>query len=70
MELAEIQTLKRVKFTDKVRRGLALVRLLAVEAFDDDKPPARTTHARWTRGQQAEFVAAMEWIKQNERGVA
>lgn len=58
------QTAKRVKFTSRVRRGLALVKYLAEASMNNDLPPAETIMARWTRAQQADYRQAIEWIEQ------
>lgn len=57
---------KKVQFTGKVRRGLALMRMVQMVAQRDDCPPAQTFIERWTKGQQSDYNAALAWIEQEE----
>lgn len=57
---------KAVKFTNKVRRGLARVRSLLIDALDDNKPPAATIVASWKAPQREDFNQALAWIEQEE----
>lgn len=57
---------KKIKFTSKIRRGIALVRMVAMASLSDDMPPSKTIIARWTKKQQAEFNAALEWMESEE----
>lgn len=57
---------KKIKFTSKIRRGLALVRMVTMASLRDNMPPAQTIIDRWTKKQQAEFNAALEWMESEE----
>lgn len=57
---------KKIKFTSKVRRGLALVRMVQMVSLRDDMPPVQTFTSRWTKAQQSDYNAALEWMEQNE----
>ncbi len=56
----------KIKFTSKIRRGLALVRIVAIFSLDESKPPSRTVMKDWTKKQVEEFNAALAWIEQEE----
>jgi hypothetical protein len=59
--------LKAVRFTGKVRRGLALARSLVIDSLSDDAaPPQTTVRLRWTATMQDDFNAAMRWMEQKE----
>lgn len=60
---------KRIKFTSKVKRGMVSIRSLLIDSFDDTKPPTTAIVAQWTKAQQREFNAAMEWLEQVETDV-
>jgi hypothetical protein len=51
-----------IKFTSRVRRGLALVAKIATLTEDD--APGFTVTSRWTLTQQREFNLALDWIEQ------
>lgn len=57
---------RKVYYTSKIKRGLALVRMITMSAFDDSAPPAATIVERWTKKQRTEFNAALEWLEQEE----
>ncbi len=57
---------KKIKFTSKVRRGLALFRMVQMAALSDDCPPAQTMISRWTKAQQSDYNAALAWCEQEE----
>lgn len=63
---ADQPTAKKIKFTSKIRRGLALVRMVTMASLRDNMPPAQTIIDRWTKKQQAEFNAALEWMESEE----
>lgn len=56
----------KIKFTSKVRRGLALFRMVQMAALRDDMPPAQTMISRWTKAQQSDYNAALAWCEQEE----
>lgn len=53
-----------IRFTKKVRRGLALVRTIAVGSFDDNVLSSRHVFGKWTAAQRAEYHLAIAWIEQ------
>ena len=53
-----------IRYTAKVRRGLAAMAELIDAAFDDNVPPVTTIVARWTKAKQAEFNLARDWVDQ------
>ena len=53
-----------IRYTSKVRRGLAAMAELIDSAFDDSKPPVQTVTAKWPRAKQAEFNLARDWVDQ------
>lgn len=55
---------KPVKFTSVVRRGLVLMRGLADDSLDDNKPPGSTIVAKWTNPQLFAYRQAGKWIDQ------
>ena len=57
---------KKPKFTSKVRRGLALIRMLTLNACDPDKAPGFTTIKSFKKSQESDFNAAMAWMEANE----
>lgn len=62
--------MKRPKFTSRVRRGLASMRSLVIDALDDDKPPASTVVQGWKAGAQKDFNVAMAWLESLEAPAA
>lgn len=58
----------RIKFTSKIRRGLAL--LAEIATLTEDQPPAFTVMSRWTLKQQREYNAALDWIEQVNKPAA
>lgn len=56
----------RVRFTKKVKRGLALARWLLIDSFDPDATPSDRQVKRWRRPDQQDFNAAMAWLEQVE----
>lgn len=63
---AEAPAPSKPKLTRKVRRGLALMRGLLLDAFDESAPPAGATTARWPKYLQDDFNSGMAWIEANE----
>lgn len=61
----QTSAVKRVMFTTKVRRGLGLVAVFAVNAFDPDTAPGFTAAARLSRAQRSDLDAALDWLEQN-----
>lgn len=57
---------KRIKFTSKIRRGLALMRMVNMGALSDDAPPPTRIMSKMTKKQEEEYNAAMAWIEQEE----
>lgn len=56
----------KIKFTSKIRRGLALMRMVNMAALSDDQPPPQRFMEKMTGKQQEEYNAAMAWIEQEE----
>ncbi len=56
-----------MKFTSKVRRGLALMRSLVASMMDDRQPPPAEIVRKWPKRYQQDFNAALEWIEENEK---
>lgn len=56
----------KIKFTSKIRRGLALMRMVNIAALSDDQPPPQRFIEKMTGKQQEEYNAAMAWIEQEE----
>mgnify|MGYP000971804966 FL=1 len=56
-----------IKFTSKVRRGLALARGLLIDSFDPDATPSARQVKSWKAKDQADFNAAMAWMEFVER---
>lgn len=56
---------KKVRFTAPVRRGLAIVRRIALDAFDESKPPAATFFDTLNAGARDDYRRALEWLAQN-----
>lgn len=56
----------KIKFTSKIRRGLALMRMVNIAALSDDQPPPQRFMEKMTGKQQEEYNAAMAWIEQEE----
>ena len=56
----------KIKFTSKIRRGLALMRMVNMAAVSDDAPPHTRLFSNMTKTQEAEYNAAMAWIEQEE----
>lgn len=54
----------RIKFTAKVKRGLALMRQLIIDSYDHDASWPDSIVDKWRKPQVAEFNAAMEWVAQ------
>ena len=63
---AEEKKPAKIKFTGKVRRGLALMRMVQMAAQDDSCPPIQTMIGRWTKAQQGDYNAALAWCEQEE----
>lgn len=61
---------KSIKYTAKVRRGLALMQLVAVNSIDPDKAPGFTTVKGWTKAQESDFNQAMTWVYQEIEGLS
>lgn len=59
---------KRIKFTARVRRGLALVALIARQSFDDNTLSSHHQAGKWTKAQRDEYDLALAWIEQETRG--
>lgn len=57
---------KKVQFTGKVRRGLALMRMVQMAAQSDDCPSIPTFIERWSKAQQSDYNAALAWMEQEE----
>lgn len=55
---------KKIRFTDKVRRGLALVVVSLEIAGRDDLPPLESVTKKWTKARLAEYDAALNWLIQ------
>lgn len=58
---------RKAQFTSKVRRGLALVRYLAISAQRPYMPMGYTIVEGWSAAQRSDYEAAMKWIEQEER---
>jgi len=56
----------KIKFTGKVRRGLALFRMVQMASQSDDCPSIPTFISRWTKAQQSDYNAALAWCEQEE----
>lgn len=56
----------KIKFTSKIRRGLALMRMVNMGALSDDAPPPTRIMSKMTKKQEEEYNAAMAWIEQEE----
>lgn len=62
---------KKIKFTSKIKRGLALIRMVNITALDETgdmgtpSSPQRLIKAM-TKKQQEEYNAALDWIDQEE----
>lgn len=56
----------KIRFTSKIRRGLALVRVITLFSLDESKPPSRTVMKDWTKKQVDESNAALAWLEQEE----
>jgi hypothetical protein len=57
---------KRIKFTSKIRRGLALMRMVNISALDTDGIDPMKFPKAMTGKQQEEYNAAMAWVEQEE----
>lgn len=55
---------KKIQFTKRVRRGLALVRQIAVGSFDDNVLSSQHVYSRWTAPQRIEYQLAIDWMAQ------
>lgn len=61
----------KIKFTSKIRRGLALIRMVNITALDETgdmgtpSSPQRIIKAM-TKKQEEEYNAALDWIDQEE----
>lgn len=56
----------KIKFTSKIKRGLALMRMVNLGALSDDAPPPTRIMAKMSKKQQDEYNSAMAWIEQEE----
>lgn len=63
---AEAVKPKKVQFTGKVRRGLALMRMVQMASMSDDCPSIPTFIERWSKAQQSDYNAALAWMEQEE----
>lgn len=61
-------TEKKVPLTQKVRRGLAIVRTITLDALDYTKPSAERTFAKLNAKDKDDFFRALEWLAQNAKG--
>ena len=57
---------KKVQFTGKVRRGLALMRMVQMAAQSEDCPSIPTFVDRWSAAQKSDYNAALAWMEQEE----
>lgn len=53
-----------IKFTSRVRRGLADVRALVLASFDPSAPPSTAQTTKWSADRRRDFNLAMDWIDQ------
>ena len=60
------ETKKKIQFTGKVRRGLALMRMVQMASMSDDCPSIPTFIERWSKAQQSDYNAALAWMEQEE----
>lgn len=51
-----------MKYTSRVRRGLAL--LYQIGTLTEDDPPRETVMSRWSKAQQGDYNLALDWIEQ------
>ncbi|MCC6425670.1 MAG: hypothetical protein IT435_02495 [Phycisphaerales bacterium] len=56
----------KLRFTSKIRRGLALVRMIDMAAQREDMAPVPALLARWPKRAVDEYNAALAWIEQEE----
>jgi hypothetical protein len=61
------ETPKQIKYTSKIRRGLAAVAELALASMDDRKPSGTAIVAAWTAAKRQEFNAACDYIDQENK---
>jgi hypothetical protein len=54
---------KPPKYTAKVRRGLALIRGLLIDSFDDRKPSTAVIVSGWKKAKQSDLNAALAWVE-------
>lgn len=52
----------KIKYTSKIRRGLAA--LAEIATLTEDSPPPDTVRAKWTKAKRLEYNAALDWIEQ------
>lgn len=57
---------KKTKLTARTRRGLADIRALLIQSFDDNAPPCSATLAKFTKQRQGDINQALAWIEENE----
>ncbi len=57
----------QIKYTSKIRRGLAAVAELALASLDDNKPTGKTITSGWTAAKRTEFNAALDYIEQENK---
>jgi hypothetical protein len=68
---ADAASPKKIKFTSKIKRGLALMRMVNITALDENGELGTPMSAQrimdaMTKRQQEEYDAAMQWIDQEE----
>lgn len=56
----------KIKFTSKIKRGLALMRMVNLGSLSDDAPAPTRIMAKMSKKQQDEYNSAMAWIEQEE----
>lgn len=57
---------KVIKFTHKVRRGMALARMLLIWSVDDSKPPTQSIIDGWSKALQSDYNTFLAWAEQEE----
>ena len=53
-----------IRYTSRVRRGLALMGAVCSMVMEDDEPSALEQMKKWTRSQHDDFQQACRWVRQ------
>lgn len=56
----------KIKYTSKIKRGMALARMIVMASLDDNMMSSASIIAKWTEKQRREFNDYLAWAEQEE----